>query len=85
VEPTTHHIYASTFDKAWEYGKYPKVIAAYRADRLDRTFRTLPLEPGVSETEVRNEFPHEYTYDMGGVRFLSKLVHTTIGGPGYEW
>lgn len=28
VEPTTHHIYAAEFDKAWEYGKFPKVIAA---------------------------------------------------------
>ena len=85
VEPPTHHIYASMFDKAWEYGKYPKVVAAYRADRLDRTYRALPLGPGVDEAEVRGEFPHEYTYDMAGVRFLSKLVHTTIGGPGYEW
>lgn len=85
VEPSTHHIYAADFEKAWEYGKFPKVIAAYRADRLDRTFRTLPLDPALDERSERRQRPYEYRYEWADTRFISQIRHTTPGGPGYEW
>lgn len=42
VEPTDSAIYVGDFDKAWEYGGFPKLMLALDADRLEHTFTVLP-------------------------------------------
>ena len=39
VEPTTAPIFVSDFDKAWEYGGWPKVVMAFDGTHLERTYR----------------------------------------------
>ena len=39
VEPTTAPIFVSEFDKAWEYGGWPKAVMAFDGMHLERTYR----------------------------------------------
>lgn len=43
VEPTTHPIFVSDFDKAWEYGRWPKVVMAFDGRQLQPTYREVIL------------------------------------------
>lgn len=69
VEPADSPIYCSDFDKAWEYGgpsmgKGLRLIYALDSTKLDRTFRTLPLDATDSEiAKVRETFPHQHQQD----------------------
>ena len=45
VEPTTAPIFVSDFDKAWEYGDWPKVIMALDGMHLDYTYREIHRRP----------------------------------------
>ena len=39
VEPATAPIFVSDFDKAWEYGGWPKVVMAFNGMHLEHTYR----------------------------------------------
>jgi hypothetical protein len=66
VQPADAPIYCSDFDKAWEYGGSshcfgPRMMFALDHNRLERTFRTLPLDATASElAETRETYPHQH-------------------------
>ncbi len=49
VLPTNAVIYTDCFDKAFEYGGWPKVVLAFDADRLQTTFREIPADSSEAE------------------------------------
>lgn len=56
VEPSDAVIYANDFDKAWEYGHFPKVVLALKA--LDRTHREVPADTSPAElAAIQERFP----------------------------
>ena len=52
VEPTTAPIFVSDFDKAWEYGDWPKVIMALDGMHLDYTYREITSETPADEAAL---------------------------------
>jgi hypothetical protein len=58
VEPTNSVIFADGFDKAWEYGNWPKLILALDSAHLQRTF--IKVAANISHEELqklRQRFP----------------------------
>lgn len=58
VEPTTAPIFVSDFDKAWEYGDWPKVIMAFDGMHLDYTYRQITSDiPADEAARLMQEYP----------------------------
>jgi hypothetical protein len=75
VEPPDSVFYANAFDKALEYGGWPKVVMAIRNQSLDRTFRELPADTAAERiAELRNVFPTELRSADGTHLWLSRLA-----------
>jgi hypothetical protein len=47
VESADAPIWVADFDKAWEYGGWPKVMLALESSRLQRTYREVPANINV--------------------------------------
>lgn len=52
VEPADSVIFADFFDKAWEYGEYPKCILGFKRASLERSFRCVPRDTPEDELRV---------------------------------
>lgn len=60
VEPTDRHLYVDNFEKAMEYGGWPKVMLALDWDHLQQPFRR--VRPGTAPEQVeawRRTYPRE--------------------------
>lgn len=58
VEPTDSVIYADCFDKAWEYGDWPKLILALDYKGLQKSFVRLPKSTAPEKViEVQSRYP----------------------------
>lgn len=74
VEPTDSVIYADEFEKAWEYGAWPKVVLAFDCGRLQRTFREVPSDTSPDELAVLSRtFPTKLRSKNGTKLWLSRL------------
>ena len=74
VEPSDAVIYANSFDKAWEYGDFPKVVLALRPEALERTYRQIPADTPPEELSVIQErFPTVVPSVDGGHLWCSRL------------
>jgi hypothetical protein len=49
VTPSHAPFYAEDFEKAWEYGGWPKMILALNPGQLDRTFREVASDAPLAE------------------------------------
>ena len=74
VEPPDAVFYASSFDKAWEYGGFPKLLLALDCAVLDRTFRVVPADKPTAELdEVTSRFPHILAREDGQSLWCSRI------------
>ena len=74
VEPSDAVIYADFFDKALEYGGWPKVVMALRQGGLQRTFRKIAADtPADQISELRRTYPTMLTSVDGQRLWLSRL------------
>jgi hypothetical protein len=74
VEPTTHHFWADGWDKAVEYGDWPKVVLALRSDALRHTGRRAPADIDADELrELQRERLTTVRSDDGRWLLLSRL------------
>jgi hypothetical protein len=74
VEPTNAPIYVDGFDKALEYGGWPKVILALRHEQLDRTFREVSADtPSAQLAELERVFGTKLPSADGSKLWLSRL------------
>ena len=53
VEPATAPIFVSGFNKAWEYGDWPKVVMAFDRRHLERTYREITVSDMTSDEITR--------------------------------
>jgi hypothetical protein len=73
VVPTDSPIYADAFDKAWEYGGWPKLILAYASSAVERTFREVPANTPSEELRLlRERFPTVVASPDGTKLWLSR-------------
>ena len=78
VEPSDSPIYVDDFEKALEYGGWPKVVLALRWTHLDRTFRKVQASiPERDLAELQQTFPTKIRLADGKNLWLSKLRETT--------
>jgi hypothetical protein len=74
VEPTNAIIYVDGFDKALEYGGWPKVVIALRTDQLDATFREVAADtPPTQLAELGHVFGTKLLSADGSMLWLSRL------------
>src|SRR5262249_46250788 len=74
VEPTRSVIMVDCFEKAWEYGGWPKVMQALDWSCLDQSWREIPTDTPPGElTELRKIFPALLTSIDGSKLWLSRL------------
>ncbi len=74
IWPTDDVIYTSFFDKAWEYGDFPKVILALDQRQLSQTFRVVPASTPEHElAELVQTFPTCLRIQDGSKLWLSRL------------
>jgi hypothetical protein len=87
VEPPDSVIYVSDFDKAWEYGGFPKLVLAFKCDKLRRTHATVPADTPPEElSELTKTFPTVVPSIDGESLYLSRLAaDDTALGTEYEW
>jgi len=77
VGPTTAPIFVSDFDKAGEYGGWPKVIMALDGERLDRTYREIPPDTGAEEgARLMLDYPNRTPSLSGECIWLTRLPAT---------
>lgn len=58
VEPKDSVIFADGFDKAWEYGGFPKLMMILDRSRLDASWRDVPAStPPAELADLRRTFP----------------------------
>jgi hypothetical protein len=75
VEPSDAVVYADSFEKAWEYGGWPKVVLALSLDKLDRTYRELPADTDAEELAlVQQRFPTVLPAVDGTTLWCSRLA-----------
>ncbi len=74
VVPKDSVIYTDYFEKAWEYGDWPKLIMAFDWKHLQKTFCELPTSTPKREVdELRLRFPTMLTSEDGTKLWLSRL------------
>ena len=75
VDPVDHEIYTTTFfDKAWEYGGWPKVAMAFDASQLEKTYIEVPSDLGSVELEkLRKTYPTLERTESGETLWLTRL------------
>jgi hypothetical protein len=75
VEPTNAAIFADFFEKAWEYGDWPKVMLAFDPSRLDQTWREIPATTPRDQLEaLQQTFPTVIASRDGSTLWLSRLA-----------
>ena len=76
VEPLDHQIYTTMFfDKAWEYGGWPKIAMAFDQKLINRTFKEVPFDTDKDElAEIRKTYPTMLTSADGKTLWLSRLA-----------
>ena len=74
VTPTDSVIFCNTFEKAFEYGDFPKGIIALDPNCLDRTFRETEFNiPDEEVAALRKTFPTMLISEDGKKRWFSRL------------
>lgn len=75
VEPTDAHFFVvNSFDKAWEYGAWPKLVLALETKELKRTFVEVPADmPPPEVAKLREQFPTMVRNIDGSRLWLSRL------------
>jgi hypothetical protein len=74
VEPPDSVFYADSFEKAWEYGEWPKVLFALDVQKLRRTFTEVPSNtPPAELARLRKTFPTMLRSRDGSTLWLSRL------------
>jgi hypothetical protein len=74
VDPTTSIVFVDDFEKAWEYGQWPKIIIALDWSKLDHTFREVPAATSSEElTSLCAKFPTKRVSKDGSLLWLSRL------------
>lgn len=74
VVPSTAPIYVDCFDKAWEYGGWPKVTLALHRESLEHTHREVSADiPAAELAELTQRFPTRLTSKDGRTLWLSRL------------
>ncbi|WP_433287790.1 hypothetical protein ACQPZQ_34270 [Pseudonocardia sp. CA-142604] len=75
VVPTNSVIYASDdFDKAWEYGDFPKVVLALDSRKVKPSWQMIPADtPPVELAEIGKVYPTAVPYSNGESLWLSRL------------
>lgn len=77
VEPPSAPIYLETFEKAWDYGGFPKVTLALDYNFLDQTYRVVPADtPADKLTELELTFPTRMLVQHGTKYWFSRLAST---------
>jgi hypothetical protein len=86
IEPTTAHVYVDGFDKALEYGDWPKVVLALKNDALRHTGRRVRSDISPAElSALRQEYQTTRRSDDGQWLWLSRLPKdSTAVGTAYE-
>jgi hypothetical protein len=74
VDPSSAVIYAEFFEKALEYGDWPKLILALRRKCLRPTFKEVPSSTPEDElAKLREEYPTTVLSEDGKTIWLSRL------------
>lgn len=75
VSPVRREIYATQyFEKAWEYGDWPKVTMAFDSDQLERTFKEVPADISPNElAKIRKTYPTMLPMEADNSIWLSRL------------
>lgn len=77
VDPPTAPIFVSDFEKAWEYGGWPKVIVALDWRHLDRTFREIPADtPDEEIARLMIDYPTRIPDEAGERIWLTRLAES---------
>jgi hypothetical protein len=85
VLPSSAAIYVSDFEKAWEYGGFPKLILAIKHDGLASTFTVVDADTSTDElTSLRGEYPTEKVLPDGRRWFSHLAADDKAVGTGYE-
>jgi hypothetical protein len=85
VEPTTAPIYVAGFEKAWEYGGWPKVIMALDGKQLERTYREIPGDTPPDEiAQLMQDYPRRLDRKSGEYVWLTRLPESDLGA-GYQY
>ena len=74
VDPNNPIIYADVFEKAWEYGGWPKIILGYDYDCLEKTYKEVSTD--ISEDrylELKKKYPTEMKSVDGNKIWFTKL------------
>jgi hypothetical protein len=86
VEPTDSAIYAHYFDKAWEYGGFPKLVLALDMTGLDRTYKELPEDAdGAEIEELRQTYPTRLTTEDRTIWLTRLQEDDPHAATQYEW
>lgn len=84
VEPSDAPLYLSDWEKAWEYGGFPKVVFALTTSTLKRSFHSLPPDADVAEiARWQRTFPHRLDLPSGMI-WLTLFDPKKSSGPAYE-
>ena len=74
VVPTDSVIYLSDFDKAWEYGDFPKIVLALDSQKVKASWQTIPADtPPVELAEIRKAYPTSIPCSDDESLWLSRL------------
>jgi hypothetical protein len=83
VQPTDAPIYVGEFEKAWEYGEFPKVVMALDVAHAKPTFRGMQDDVSQGELdELRAIYP--YSYRVDDQTWLSRIDDPNPAVRGYE-
>lgn len=87
VEPTNQVIYVAEFEKAWEYGDFPKLMLAFEWNKLSMTFCEVSAALPANEIDtLRQRFPTMLKSTNGEKLYLSRLAeHSPQLNTDYEW
>jgi hypothetical protein len=87
VEPTTAPFFVTPhFDKAWEYGGWPKVIMALDPKQLELTYREIPADTPADEVaRLMQDYPARFESETGDSFWLTRFPESDTGaGSAYE-
>jgi hypothetical protein len=88
VEPTTATIFVAEFEKAWEYGGWPKVVMAFDGKQLERTYRDIIISDTNADEIARLmvDYPTRIEDASGERLWLTRLeaIDSRAGTP-YEY
>ncbi len=63
------------FDKAWEYGGWPKVVMAFDRELICNTYKEVPSDIDVGElAEIRKTYPTMLSAEESKTLWLSRLA-----------